>query len=508
MQWFRPKSLSSLMLLGLVVVAVPLLIAIVNAALQMRRLADTSRELVVVGVSTARATQDLKSQIDSLDRTSQQYQVLLNDNLLELYKEQDSQFSQTRTKLTQNLTSASARQSLETLGRLEASISGMFLGDPKDAAKLTDLNQRFMRLRGLADRIAQQSEADIDKQVAGIQHRTLQAQRRLFWQSTLLLPLTLVTILLVTIAIGRPLRHIDRAISELGAGNYSHPIAVSGPLDLERLGRQLEWLRARLLDHAQERNRFLRHMSHELKTPLANIREGTELLMDGAVGELDSNQREVAGILRENSIKLQRMIENLLSFSAWQTSSVGLETTEFRLRPLVKQVLENQQLTLLSQRVRLDVKVEDVTLVADRGKLRLILDNLLSNAVKYSPKGGTIHLGARTAGSDLVLDVADSGPGIPREDRAHIFDAFYTGKASRSTSVKGTGIGLSVVLEFVSAHGGTVQIIDGEYPGAHFRIVMPLATPSSHEPAEKAGVRAAASQGRNPEGSRDRAHAA
>src|SRR6185437_14336113 len=201
------------------------------------------------------------------------------------------------------------------------------------------------------------------KQVAGIQRRTLQAQRRLFWQSTLLLPLTLVTILLVTIAIGRPLRHIDRAISELGAGNYSHPIAVSGPLDLERLGRQLEWLRARLLDHAQERNRFLRHMSHELKTPLANIREGTELLMDGAVGELDSNQREVAGILRENSIKLQRMIENLLSFSAWQTSSVGLETTEFRLRPLVKQVLENQQLTLLSQRVRLDVQVEDVTLV-------------------------------------------------------------------------------------------------------------------------------------------------
>ena len=86
------------------------------------------------------------------------------------------------------------------------------------------------------------------------------------------------------------------------------------------------------------------------------------------------------------------MIENLLSFSAWQTTSVGLEASEFRLRPLVKQVLENQQLTLLSQRVRLDVHVEDVTLVADRGKIRLILENLVSNAVKYSPKGGTIHL--------------------------------------------------------------------------------------------------------------------
>jgi len=486
------------MLVGLMVVAVPLLVAIVNAALQMRRLADTSRHIVIEGVSTARSSWDLKSQIDSLERTTQYYEVLNDPKLLELYKEQNSHFDETRATLAQHLTSPSARQALQTVGRLETSIGGVLLSGPNDAAKLADLRQRFTQLRALADRIATESEADIDRQVAGIQHRTDEAQRKLFWQSALLLPITLITILVVTLAIGRPLRHIDRAISELGAGNYSHPIAVSGPLDLERLGRQLEWLRARLLDHALERNRFLRHMSHELKTPLANIREGTELLMDGAVGELDSNQREVAGILRENSIKLQRMIENLLSFSAWQTSSVGLERSEFRLRPLVKQVLENQQLTLLAQRARLDVKIEDVTLRADRGKLRLILDNLLSNAVKYSPKGGTIHLGARTVNDDLVLDVADSGPGIPIEDRAHIFDAFYTGKAARSTSVKGTGIGLSVVLEFVSAHGGTVQIIDGQYPGAHFRITMPLAAPGS-QPAP---------QGSDPESSRDRAHAA
>jgi two-component system sensor histidine kinase GlrK len=220
-------------------------------------------------------------------------------------------------------------------------------------------------------------------------------------------------------------------------------------------------------------------MSHELKTPLANIREGTELLMDGAVGELDSNQREVTGILRENGLKLQRLIENLLSFSAWQTNSVGLETSDFRLRPLVKQVLENQQLTLLAQRVRLEVKIEDVTLTADRGKMRLILDNMLSNAIKYSPKGGAIYLSAQADGDRLLMDVADTGPGIPYDERAHIFEAFYTGKAARGTSVKGTGIGLSVVLEFVAAHGGTVQIMDGQFPGAHFRITMPLVNPGT-----------------------------
>ncbi len=471
------------MLLGLALIAVPLLVAILNAALQMRRLADTSRELVVEGVSTARSSQDLKSQIDSLDRTASLYQVLMDPKLLDLYRTQNAQLTLTRRNLAEHLRSQPARQALDTLGQLQGTIGDMVLAargatDPK-GVELDGLSQRFTELGALADRIAQQSEAEIDAQVAGIQRRTLVAQRNLFWESTLLLPLTLIAILVVTLAIGRPLRHIDRAISELGAGNYSRPISVTWPTDLERLGRQLEWLRARLLDHAQERSRFLRHMSHELKTPLANIREGTELLIDGAVGELDADQREVAGILRENSLKLQRMIENLLSFSAWQTNSVGLETSEFRLRPLIKQVLESQQLTLLGQRVRLEVKVEDVTLVADRGKLRLILDNLLSNAIKYSPKGGTIHMGAHTASGQLVLDVADSGPGIPAEERSHVFEAFYTGRAAKGISVKGTGIGLSVVLEFVTAHGGTIRIVDGEYPGAHFRITMPLVGPDS-----------------------------
>ena len=124
----------------------------------------------------------------------------------------------------------------------------------------------------------------------------------MFWGFVLLMPLTGRAILLFSLRVVRPLRQIDRAISELGSGALHRQIQVRGPADIEKLGRQLEWLRLRLLELAQERNRFLRHMSHELKTPLANIREGTELLMDGAVGELASGQREVTGILRENGL--------------------------------------------------------------------------------------------------------------------------------------------------------------------------------------------------------------
>src|SRR3984885_4205217 len=486
MRWARPKSLSGLMLLGLAVIAVPLIGALGDAELQIRALADTGQQLVVEGVTAARASQDLFAQISSLERTARLYQVLNDPKLLELYRGQDSRLSATRVELGRQVHTNEARHTLAELGKLQQTIGQMVLSMPQPSYGLAQLLQSFADLSALADRAAEESNAQIDSQVAALEEQTKEARRRLLWQSAFLLPVTLIAILGLALAVGRPLRQLDRAISELGRGSFSNPIKVWGPVDLERLGGQLEWLRGRLVDLAQERNRFLRHMSHELKTPLANIREGTELLMDGAVGELDSNQREVTGILRENGIKLQRMIENLLSFSAWQTSSLGLDASEFRLRPVVKQVLENQQLTLLSQRVRLDVQIDDVTLVADRGKLRLILENLLSNAVKYSPKGGSIHLRASAVGEALVIDVADSGTGIPPEDRAHIFDAFYTGRAAKSTPVKGTGIGLSVVLEFVAAHGGSVQILDGQFPGAHFRITMPIRATSGDRPVSRA----------------------
>jgi len=463
------------MLVGLALMAVPLLVAVLTAVLEIRDLADTGQKLVLQGVTNARASQSLYAQVASLERTARLYDVLNDPKLLEPFRTQDALLGQTRAQLHRQA-GPEVRSTLDAIGALQQDIRDTVMNTPtpKDGPTQAALNERFTQLAALVDDVARQSNVQVDTQVAALEERTLQARKRLLWTAAGILPLAVIAVLVLTLGVGRPLRQLDRAISELGEGELVNPIEVAGPRDLERLGGQLEWLRQRLLELAHERNRFLRHMSHELKTPLANIREGTELLMDGAVGELDSNQREVAAILRENGIKLQRMIENLLSFSAWQTSSVGLEATEFRLRPLVKQVLENQQLTLLSQRARLDVHIEDVTLEADRGKIRLILENLLSNAVKYSPKGATIHLAARTQGPQLILDVADSGPGIPQEDREHIFDAFYTGRAARSTAVKGTGIGLSVVLEFVSAHGGMVQIVDGQYPGAHFRITMPM----------------------------------
>jgi two-component system sensor histidine kinase GlrK len=462
------------MLIGFTIVAAPLLFAIVNAAVQMNRLSIRSQELVVHGMEGTRNNQRMFEEIGALERTARLYQIIGSANLLDDYARINARLVTTiRELLTLPLDEESERDAQAVQAQATRLLDDLRHAAP-NSAHMADLIATFPQLSEAASNVSTRISSQIDRETASLELATQHAQKNLLLQTLLLVPMTLAVVGVFTYLFGRPIRAIDRAISELGRGTFSRPIAIRGPADLERLAAQLEWLRSRLLDLAQEKNRFLRHMSHELKTPLANIREGTELLMDGAVGELQSAQREVTAILRENGMKLQRLIENLLSFSAWQAKSVGLEVSEFKLRPLIKSVLENQQLTLVAQRVRLDVQVEDLTPLADRGKVRLILDNLLSNAIKFTPRGGTISLHARSEREQLVLDVMDSGPGIPADERNRIFEAFYQGKTPQGGHVKGTGIGLSVVTEFVNAHGGSIEILEAKAGGAHFRVRLPL----------------------------------
>jgi two-component system sensor histidine kinase GlrK len=481
----RPKSLNSLLLTGFALVAAPLLLAVVIGAAKVRSLSDESSNLVRTGVEATHYTQQLFQQIASIERSAKLYRVLSDPALLQVYRDSRERLLVTLASIESvadddAVSNAHVRSLQASLRRVDSA----FMSPTQPAAELySDALEALDLMWRSAVELSAATGDQIETGLSRLQASTADTQNYLIWQSALLILLTAMLVTLFTFVLMRPIRQIDNAISQLGKGTFSKAIAVRGPSDLVNLGRQLEWLRMRLLEIAQERNRFLRHMSHELKTPLASIREGTELLMDGAVGELDSSQREVTGILRDNGIKLQQLIENLLSFSAWQARHSGLEISEFRLRPLVKAVLETHQLTLLAQRVHLDLKVQDIELRADRAKLKLILDNLVSNALKYSPRGGTIYIHAHLENDLLVLDVADTGPGISLDERGAIFEAFYSGRQPMAGHLKGTGIGLSVVNEFVQAHGGSVEIIDGEFTGAHFRIRLPLAPSMEVEPA-------------------------
>jgi two-component system sensor histidine kinase GlrK len=331
----------------------------------------------------------------------------------------------------------------------------------------------FGSLRDLASFILSDRRRVIEREIDETRLIAEQSKRVLTWQLITVAPVVLVLAVVFTLLISRPIRMRDQAIRRLGEGEFTSPINVVGPKDLHYLGEQLDWLRVRLIDLEEQKRKFLDHVSHELKTPLSSIREGAELLSDEVGGTLNEAQRKVVGILRENSIELQRIIENMVNFRAVMLRHTAVYFRDVRLGAIIEKVAAGHGLAMMSKNLTLELRLDDLTVAGDEEKITVVVDNLLSNAVKFSPYGGIIRIRLAADGDHATLDVIDAGPGVPPDERDRVFDPFYQGSVVPDGYVKGTGIGLSVVAEYVRLHGGTIEIVDGPSAGAHFRVRFP-----------------------------------
>src|SRR6185369_2076999 len=232
MRWPRPKSLSRLMVLGLVLTTVPLLVALGDAGLQIRAIADQAQRTVQEGADTARASSELEGEIAELLRTARYYGVLPAKNAqknLDIYRQKDESLTATRKQLETQLTSPAAREALEQLGLQQGTIRLSVLSMTPGESDLGDLRERFDELAALATKVREQSNVQIGAEVSALELRTQAARRSIVWKSALLIPLTIIAIIAVTLLVGRPMRQLDRAISELGSGTLSRPINVAGP---------------------------------------------------------------------------------------------------------------------------------------------------------------------------------------------------------------------------------------------------------------------------------------
>jgi two-component system sensor histidine kinase GlrK len=272
--------------------------------------------------------------------------------------------------------------------------------------------------------------------------------------------------------LSRPLKRLEAAIEGLGANRLDEPIEIRGPADVRRLGRSLDALRIRLGELDADKARFLRHVSHELKTPLAALREGVALLEDGVTGDLSASQREVARILRQNTYALQSQIEDLLRFNAAVFEARELQRRRVELGGLLQRVIDDQRLQAQARQLRMEVTGGPAWADVDPDKMATALGNLLSNAIRFSPEGGTIEFELSQHDGAARIQIADGGPGVAPADRDRVFEPFYRGERQPRGAARGSGIGLSIVQEYVAAHGGRVELLpDG--PGARFRIELP-----------------------------------
>jgi two-component system sensor histidine kinase GlrK len=469
---FYPRSFLALLLGGFTLVIMPLVGALAYSAWNTERLAGKSRTAVFNASQAARASRSLVDRIAAIERVAQQM-ALLNDAELALdYARVHRGFKQLADEIAQLPLDNAQADALNVTVQHEQALyetltSGTERLNPKDiGARLDLLIDSARDVLAINNRV-------VDREVERLRHSAEQVQRNIILLLIFSTAVALAIALALTRYIARPIGEIDAAIRQLGGADFSRPIAVRGPEDLRYLGRRLDWLRRRLEEFETQKNRFLRHVSHELKTPLTALREGAELLNDQVAGPLAPPQRSVVAIMKDNSIKLQRLIEELLDYQRALHAAASLQVQPVSLEHLVEEATRAHELAAQAKGLKLVVDAESATVEADPEKLRSIVDNLISNAVKFTPAGGIVTVCAKALAGEAIIDVHDTGPGVPAEERDSIFNLFFRGRSTGSAvRVKGSGLGLAIARELVEAHGGQIAVVGGD-AGGHFRVTLP-----------------------------------
>jgi signal transduction histidine kinase len=279
----------------------------------------------------------------------------------------------------------------------------------------------------------------------------------------------------------RPLEELVEASGRLAGGDLGVRVRVGGLSETAALGAAFNEMADELQRQAGERDRldrmkdeFVLTASHELRSPLTSVQGFAELLMLERE-QLSSRQAETVEIIIDNTRHLVRLLNDLLDLARSDAGRLTLKPVETDAASLVEDVVRTMRSQTessgqsLSQEVDGDLPPIDV----DRDRIRQVLVNLLTNAHEYCPERASIRVAAKRVDDEVEISVADDGPGMPADQKDHIFDRFTRGDAGLTQHVGGTGLGLAISKSLVELHGGTIGVESEPGIGSTFRVRLP-----------------------------------
>ncbi len=226
-------------------------------------------------------------------------------------------------------------------------------------------------------------------------------------------------------------------------------------------------------------------VSHELKTPLTSIRMGAHLLLEERIGLLTPDQNDILVAMREDSDRLNQIVENLLDMSRIESGRALMDLKPMPAQRLINESIEPMEAAFHDRGVELVAEIADDTpaVLADRLRMQHVFSNLLTNALKFTPPGGHVKVFASASpqGNSVTFSVQDDGPGIPAEFQDQIFERFFRVPGQ---TANGAGLGLAIAREIVEAHGGQISVRSLESNGSTFTFTLPLAENESSTPTE------------------------
>ncbi|MEU8800027.1 ATP-binding protein [Spirillospora sp. NPDC048819] len=277
---------------------------------------------------------------------------------------------------------------------------------------------------------------------------------------------------LVATRLVRPVRAVTAAVRRMRAGDGSARVMVRAKGEVGELGAAFNEMSEHLDRMERQRKAMVSDVSHELRTPLSNIRGWLEAAQDG-VADLDP---ALTASLVEEATLLQHIVDDLQQLALADVGKLRLHPEPVDVAALVEQIATVYRVAAEAAEVALAVEVTGRPhLDADPVRLRQAVGNLLANAVRYTPAGGRVSLRAYGDGDDVLIEVADTGPGIAPEHLPHVFDRFWRAEKSRSRQTGGSGLGLAIVRQLAEAHGGSSAVRSEPGRGATFTLRLPRA---------------------------------
>ncbi|MDZ4341987.1 MAG: HAMP domain-containing sensor histidine kinase [Candidatus Binatia bacterium] len=292
--------------------------------------------------------------------------------------------------------------------------------------------------------------------------------------SACLLAIVLLS-LLITRSITRPVALLKSKTREIAEGRFDAGLRISSPPELAELAAAFNRMCERLGEIERMKADFFSSMSHELRTPLTSIKEGTGLLLDGVGGQTTDKQRKLLTILAEESNRLIGVVNSLLDLSKLEAGMLNYAFETVNLDPLIRRAVAEIAPLVEAKQITVETAIDAPLPPArlDPERMLQVLRNLLGNAVKFTPKGGQVTVAASPVDGKLQVSVQDSGPGIPAESLAAIFEKFHQGNHKGAHTRPGTGLGLAIAKNIITSHGGEIWAESELGQGSKFFFVLP-----------------------------------
>jgi two-component system sensor histidine kinase GlrK len=459
-------SLRQLTLVSFIVVLVPLAMLVGYSQITLSDIGKIAATEAEYSVDIVRRLSKMESVSVDIERLIRQYQIVKKDALKGLIEKSTQRFLEYKQPVCQQLIQqqicSRLAERLSWISQYSATDDPMLI-----EAQLADFKEN------LAD-LSAQVDTSLDKRIQNQQLYVSSIQQTQFWLTACLLAASFLLILFGSKAILKPIVKLEQLIRAMSRQEDVLPaISKSGPKELIVLEHQLHILAGRLLQLEKLRHALLRHASHELKTPLASIKEGCSLLTEQVVGPLNEQQQEVLSLLNSSTDRLNLLIVQLLDYNLLLQQANPV-FSQIETKGLFEEFVTENSLAIKQNNNPLEIQLDLGSIYADHKLYRRILDNLVSNALAHGSLGRPINIRLYQQGEMQVLDFSNRGQKIPIELRATLFQAFSRGEGKRNDRVTGSGLGLSIISDCARMMFGKVEMVDVDYADVCVRVQIPI----------------------------------